>query len=100
MAVDYRTHLRDDRSLPGTGHNRGQMKRSWDKGVEDMKSANGVRRPGHDNRYRDALTWGDIGRMLGYFFGPMPIDEQDRLYELAADWGAKHDAWKRTRNSE
>ena len=41
MTVNYKRHIRDDRSLPGSTANRGQMKRSWKAGVQDMETGNG-----------------------------------------------------------
>jgi len=54
-------------------HRRGRMKQSWHLGVEQQEEQN--------VSFDQGITWGGIGQILGYLFGPVDEDFQDKMYE-------------------
>lgn len=55
-------------------YRRGRMKKSWHLGVEQQK--------GQSVSFNQGITWGSIGQILGYLFGPADEDFQDDIYEM------------------
>ena len=54
---------------------RGQMKRSWEIGVQRQTDGKQM------ISFEDGLSWGSIGQILGYLLGQVDEGFQDDLYE-------------------